>query len=172
MSDRLGTDLQLGPLVATAADELCLARVEACVRATLDYFRKDHGSARPERIAADRLGEPLADDRLRLYLLADPEGAPAGLLELALAIPEPGEATVALLVIARRLRSRGLGTQVARALFSVLAAGGYARVRLGVARGEDGAARFWSSLGMWQHSVEDGVRLFELDLEAARRKAG
>jgi len=166
MKVELQSPMQLGPLRATAAGEDAAAAVEGCVRAALDYFRRADGSGSPERIAHDRLAEALADDTRRLFLLAPGDAAPCGLLELALDWPEPGEVTLALLVLAGSERGRGLGRELMRDLLALLRYSGYRTLRLGVAPGEEAAARFWSSLGLSEYGPSKGVRLFELSLES------
>jgi ribosomal protein S18 acetylase RimI-like enzyme len=157
--------IELGPLLAKPADDpALLPLVELCVSETLDYFQRAEGRQPAQRLAIDHLAEALADERRLLFALSEQDGAAAGLLELVKDDPGPGEATVALLVLARRLRSRGLGTQVARAVFSRLGERGFACVRLGASRKNPRAARFWSSLAMWQQGEQDGVLLYELPL--------
>ncbi len=163
----LQSSLQLGPLRATAAGENAAAAVEYCVRAALDYFRRTDGSSTPERIAHDRLAEALADDARRLFVLTPPDGPPCGLLDLALDWPEPGEVTLALLVLAHQERGRGLGREVVGDLIALLRNSGYRTLRLGVAPGEEAAARFWSSVGLSVYGRSKGVHLFELSLESS-----
>lgn len=164
MRRRVGSRLELGPLLASAAGEDALSSVESCVRAAIDYFRRTDGSAPAGRIALDRLAEALADEGRRLFVLAPPGQRPCGLLELVLECPEPGEITLALLVFAQEVRGRGLGGELVRDLFAHLRRCGYRTLRLGVAADEDGAARFWSSVGLTECGRTGGVRLFELAL--------
>ncbi len=164
MKRSLGSHLELGSLLACAAGESALASVERCVGEALDYFRRADGSAPASRIALDRLSEALADDTRRLFVLSPADEPPCGLLELALDCPEPGEITLALLVLARAARGRGLGRELCRDLFSLLRERGYRTLRLGVAADADAAARFWSSVGLSEHGQARGVRLFELAL--------
>ena len=164
MATRLAEPLALGSLTAVPAGEDSLPRVAACVRGALDYFRRAGGEISPDRLAADQLAEALADDSRRLFVLEDEGHQPVGLLELVLDTPGPQEATVALLVLSQRRRGLGLGREVAQALFATLADQGCQRVRLGVARGELDAARFWAAVGMWPSGEEGGVRLFERPL--------
>jgi GNAT superfamily N-acetyltransferase len=153
------------PAGATLADERALPRLTACVRACADYFARTSGERSPERIAAQLLADALADPSRRLYLLEDDSrGEARGLLDLALDAPVPGEATVALLLLAPHRRGLGLGREAAEACFAALADAGYRRVRLGVARGESEAAHFWAALGLWECGEDDGVRLFEKPL--------
>ena len=167
MTRRLRAPLALGRLVAMpAGEDTPLERVGACVEGAFDYFRRNHREHRGERLAAELLSEALSDDLRRLFVLEDAAGTPAGLLDLALDSPGPGEATVALLVLDQRRRGLGLGREVAEALFAELADAGFDRVRLGVAPGENDAARFWRAVGMWPCGVEQGVRLFERPLRA------
>ncbi|MGC4122714.1 MAG: GNAT family N-acetyltransferase [Myxococcales bacterium] len=163
---RLDAPLPLGRLLAVPAGDASLPRVGACIEAAVDYFRRNYAERQVGRLAAELLSDALADPSRRLFVLEDAQGAPAGLLDLALDAPEPREATLALLVLDRRLRGRGLGREVAEALFAELAAAGFDRVRLGVAPGESDANRFWRAMGMWPCGVEEGVRLFELPLRA------
>lgn len=156
--------LPLGPLVALRADDAALERVTACARLASDYFQRAWRERSAERVAARLLGEALADASRRLFVLEDAEHAPVGLLDLALNSPGPGEATVALLVLDRGVRRRGLGREVVECLFAALAEAGFDRVQLGVAPGERDAARFWSAVGMWPAGVDEGVRLFERPL--------
>lgn len=165
MKRGLGSRLELGSLLATAAGEGALASVERCVRAAIDYFRRADGSAPAGRIALDHLAEALADDARRLFVLSPAGDKPCGLLELVLDCPEPGEITLALLVFAREVRGRGLGRELCRDLFAQLRECGYRTLRLGVAADEDAAARFWSSVGLFECGRAEGVRLFELALE-------
>ncbi|HEY3448064.1 MAG TPA: GNAT family N-acetyltransferase [Myxococcales bacterium] len=163
---RLDSPLPLGQLVAIPAGEDSLARVGSCVEGASDYFRRNHAQRHAERLAAELLSDALADPARRLFVLEDAEGAPAGLLDLALDAPGPREATVALLVLDRRHRGLGLGREVVESLFAELADQGFERVRLGVAPGEADAARFWRAVGMWPCGVEEGVRLFERPLRS------
>ncbi len=158
--------LPLGQLLAVPATEASLERVGRCVEAASDYFRRNYAERRAGRLAAELLSEALADPSRRLFVLEDVEGAPAGLLDLALNAPAPREATVALLVLDRRRRGLGLGREVVEALFAELADAGFDRVRLGVAPREADAARFWRAVGMWPCGVEEGVRMFERPLRA------
>lgn len=164
--ERLDATLPLGQLSAVPAGEESLARVGSCVALASDYFRRNHSERRSDRLAAELLSEALADPSRRLFVLVDAEGASAGLLDLALDAPAPGEATVALLVLDRRRRGQGLGREVAESLFAALADAGFERVRLGVAPGEADAARFWRAVGMWPAGEDEGVRLFERPLRA------
>ncbi|MFN7131737.1 MAG: GNAT family N-acetyltransferase [Myxococcales bacterium] len=133
------------------------------MREAADYFRRSEGRVAPEEWAADHVGEALADEQRRLFVLAAPD-RDVGLLELALDVPAPQEATVVLLVFAAAVRGRGLGRVVASALFSALASEGFDTVRLGVARRERGAAEFWAAVGLSETGSEPGVRLFERSL--------
>ena len=163
---RPGLKLPLGRFLAVPASEGSLARITACVRLSLDYFRRTEQERSPDRLALNRLGDVLADPTRRLYLLEDGGEDPAGLLDLALDTPEPGAVTLALLVLARTRRGRGEGREIAEAAFDLLARAGYRRLHLGVAPGEDQAARFWVAVGLWERGEEDGVRLFERPLGA------
>jgi GNAT superfamily N-acetyltransferase len=107
-----------------------------------------------------------ADDRARLFVLVLPSAEPAGILELLLDHPCPFEVTVVLLLLARRQRGQGLGREIVEALLDRLPRHGYRHLHLGVARGENGAARFWGALGMWESKASGGVRNFELALRA------
>jgi ribosomal protein S18 acetylase RimI-like enzyme len=164
VKSRLESQLDLDALVAVPADEGSFETVVRCVREAADYFHRAHGATPPERIAADGLANAVADDRVHLYVLTDRSGEPAGLLEVAVDTPAPGEATIALLVLAQRLRAKGLGKKVARALLAHLREAGLDQVRLGVMQGETAAMEFWSSLGFWNGGTADGVTLFELAL--------
>ena len=163
---RAEAPLPLGRLLAIPAGESSLARIGRCVEGAADYFRRNHSERQAVRVAAELLSDALADPSRRLFVLEDAEGDPAGLLDLALDAPVPREATVALLVLDRRRRGLGLGREVAEALFAELADAGFERVRLGVAPGEDDAARFWRAVGMWPCGEEEGVHLFERPLRA------
>jgi ribosomal protein S18 acetylase RimI-like enzyme len=166
MRPALASPLWLGSLQATAAGEDALGAVETCVRGALDYFRRADGARPPERIALDRLSEALCDGARRLFLLSPAQGGPCGLLELALDTPAPGEVTLSLLVLARGARRRGLGGELVRDLVDLLRRRGYHTLRLGVASGEESAARFWESVGLLESGQSQGVRLFELALGA------
>ncbi len=166
---RLAGQLALGNLIALPARESSLAAVERCVKGAADYFKRTEGARPAKELAAERLFDALADDQRRLFVVArnDEAKSPVGILDLAMDTPHRGEVTLALLAIVQSERGKGVGREVAEALFGVLAAQGYQTVKLGVAPGEDGAAAFWSSLGMWEQGEDEGVRLFELGL--ARR---
>jgi ribosomal protein S18 acetylase RimI-like enzyme len=169
---RPAAQLRLGGFTARLADDSQLAAVEACVRGAFDYFRRVEGPRPPPLIAAEHLFETQADPSRRLYLLSGRTGGPPlGMLELALGTPEPHDCTLVLLVLAESLRHRGLGREIASALFDKLAACGYRCVRLGVARWDRRAAEFWSSLGMWECGRQEGFRLFELRLGALQRSS-
>lgn len=161
---RSASRFPLGRLVAVRADDSAFPKIVACVRGAFDYFRRTSRERSAQRLAADRLAEALADTTRRLFVLEDAAGVPAGLLELALGTPHPSDVTVALLLIDQKLRGQGLGREVAEALYATLARAGFCRMRLGVARGEDEAAHFWASVGMWECGNDDGVRLFERPL--------
>lgn len=163
---RLARRLSLGRFAAVPAGSGSLTELEACVRGAADYFRRTGRREEPARVAGDRLAEALADGKRRLFVLRPEEGVgePSGLLELALDSPHRGEVTLVLLLLSRGLRRRGLGGEIARALFPRLAQAGFSRLHLGVAEGESGAAAFWESLGMWPSGRSGGVRLYELPL--------
>jgi ribosomal protein S18 acetylase RimI-like enzyme len=160
----LGRRLPLGRLRAVQADEACLSRLAGCVRDCRDYFARAARGDSAERVAAELLSDALADPARRLFLLEDDTAQVVGLLDLALDAPEPGEATLALLVLAPRRRGLGLGREAAEGACAALACAGYRRLRLGVARGESQAAHFWAAVGMWECGEDGGVRLFERPL--------
>ncbi|HCF58119.1 MAG TPA: hypothetical protein DFS52_09020 [Myxococcales bacterium] len=164
MRRRLESHLDLDALVGVPADEGSFDTIVHCVREAPDYFHRAHGATPAERLASDRLANAVADERVHLYVLTGLSGEAAGLLEVAVDTPAPGEATIVLLALAQRLRSKGLGTRVARALLSHLRQAGLGHVRLGVLQGETAAMEFWSSLGFWHGETADGVMLFELAL--------
>ncbi|MBI5548461.1 MAG: GNAT family N-acetyltransferase [Deltaproteobacteria bacterium] len=164
MSGRLGKRLPLGQLVAVLADEASFEQVTTGVRGALDYFQRTERDGSAAHIAAERLGEALADPSRQLYVLEDPAKGPVGMLDLALNAPTPGEATLALLVLDQRRRGQGIGREIVETLFAALAAAGFERVRLGVAPGETQAAHFWSAVGMWPCGEDRGVKLFERPL--------
>ena len=155
--------LVLGRLDAWPAREALLPKVTACVAAAADYLERTCHAGQASRSASDWVAEVDADHLRRLFLLTFGDEV-AGLLDLALDTPVQGEVTLVLLVMVKVLRGRGLGREAALALFAHLGTLGFERLRLGVAKGEPDAVRFWESLGLWPSGEEDGVRLFELPL--------
>jgi len=160
----LGRRLPLGRLGAVQVDEACLPRLAGCVRDCGDYFARAVRGDSTDRVAAELLSDALGDPARRLFLLEDEAAHAVGLLDLALDAPEPGEVTLALLVLAPHRRGLGLGREAAEGACAALACAGYRRLRLGVARGESQAAHFWSAVGMWECGEDGGVRLFERPL--------
>jgi GNAT superfamily N-acetyltransferase len=163
---RLSLDrgLVFGSLAAIRVDDARLPSVVSCVRACRDYFARTSPRRSMESIAEHLAWDALADPLRRLFVIEEARGIPIGLLDLALDIPVPDEATVRLLVLEPGHRGLGFGREIAEGTFWALGRAGYKRVRLGVARGESEAAHFWASIGLWEYGEEDGVRLFEKPL--------
>lgn len=163
---RLPRRIALGRCLALPADDASASLFERCAREGEDYIRRTDGACVASRWACDRISTAAADEHARLFVLVLPGAEPAGILELLLDHPFPGEVALVLLLLGRCRRGQGLGREIVEALIDRLPRHGYRHLHLGVARGEDGAARFWGALGMWESKASEGVRNFELALRA------